>query len=248
MFLSKLKAGIRRRLEYRLHHKPLVHLVIDNLYAYLDALEKTSALSGAVVEIGCAQGHTSAIATTFMARRGTSRRYLCVDTFAGFTNAHIESERAIRQFDRSLATSFQDTKLEEVRANFSKWGVPGIETFKGDISSFDLAAAVNGKISVAMVDVDLFQPCYDGIQKSFDLLDDRGVIIVDDVTQKEWRGADIAYRKFCDENHMEPRYYCSFGVIEKTKGTTGWAMRDTPGADCPYHFNPRVPVPSHRTA
>jgi hypothetical protein len=245
--LATIKAAVRRRLEHRLYHKPLVTLVIDNLYAYLDALEKTSALTSPVVEIGCARGYTSAIAATFMARRGGHRRYLCVDTFAGFVNSHVEKENSIHQLAPGLATSFKDIQLDEVRANFNKWGVASIETFKADISSFDLAAAANGRISVALVDVDLFQACYDGIQKAFDLLDDRGIIIVDDVTEREWGGAEVAYRTFCEENKIPVQYYCSFGVIEKTKGVTGWPMSPTPGDDCPYRFSARAPIPNNRT-
>jgi len=239
--LARIKNALRRRLEFKLQHKPMVSLVTDNLYAFLDALERTKGSTGAVVEIGCAFGHTSAIAATFLARRGDIRRYICVDTFGGFVQQHVANEISHGWIAPNLGASFTDLSETAVRANFAKWGCNRIETKKADISSVDIGK-IAPKVAVALVDVDLFQPCLDGMAKIWPLLDDRGVILVDDVVSTDWRGANAAFQKFCSDIDRKPEYYCSFGVIEKTPGLLGWKTETSPHNRL-YHYDPLRPLP-----
>ncbi len=239
--LQSYRQRLRRWLEFRFQDKPAPGIVADNLYGYLDALEKTNDSPNPVVEIGCAFGHTAAIAATFLARRGSRRRYVCIDTFAGFTATHVKQEVARGWIRPELGGLFKDVTLEAVRANFLKWGCNSIRTVKADISEIDLPATVS-KISVALVDVDLFQPCVDAVNKTWELLDDTGAILVDDVVSDSWGGANAGYRAACEARGWRPQYFCSFGVIEKTPGSLRWKMSDSPH-DRKFDLDRRRPIP-----
>src|ERR1700733_6244877 len=84
-----LKNTIRRNMKMLL--APLLYrnypigLECSRLYLWLDALYMTRNLSGAVVEVGVAAGGTSAFSCNFLRQIASERKYVCVDTFDGFS-------------------------------------------------------------------------------------------------------------------------------------------------------------------
>ena len=68
---------------------------VDNVYAYLDALQHKKEVPGAVVEIGCASGGSTVLACRFLSMIGCEKQYYCVDTFSGFTQQNLDTDHEL---------------------------------------------------------------------------------------------------------------------------------------------------------
>jgi len=237
-----LKSFVKQKLLDKLLIKPSISLVVDNLYTYLHAIEKTNHLHSPVIEIGCAHGHTSTTAANFLARRGSNRNYYVVDTFGGFTTDHINFDVEQGFISKDYGSSFRDVALNRVKSNFQKWGCPNISIVKGDICKLNLSE-LNKRYSVALVDVDLFKPCYEALDQLFELMEEDGIILVDDVVARDWDGADAAYREFCDYKGIQKKYFGSFGII--ARNIDHFKFNDVSferPQDTKYNFNPKFPI------
>jgi hypothetical protein len=62
-------------------------------------LDKTRHLSGPIVEIGCARGQTTLYLNLHLRSLGIQKRYICIDTFQGFTPDDIRYEVEVRKKD-----------------------------------------------------------------------------------------------------------------------------------------------------
>tara|TARA_B100000575_G_scaffold126396_1_gene100800 strand:+ start:1671 stop:1919 length:249 start_codon:yes stop_codon:yes gene_type:complete len=73
-------------------------------------------------------------------------------------------------------------------------------------------------IRLVFLDVDLYLPTKKALTKVFALLEDDGVIIVDDVMDDNcWDGAYQAYIEFCNEQNITPEIIGKkSGIIRKS--------------------------------
>ena len=74
-------------------------------------------------------------------------------------------------------------------------------------------------IKLVFLDVDLYLPTIKALRRIFSLLEEDGVIIVDDVMENNtWDGAYQAYMEFCKELNITPEIIGNkSGIIRKTK-------------------------------
>ena len=63
------------------------------LWTLCEAAESARQVDGAFLEVGVDRGETTVFLTKHLRTLGPLPRYLCVDTFAGFTPADVAAER-----------------------------------------------------------------------------------------------------------------------------------------------------------
>ena len=87
--VKRLAKTLLRPLLYRY---PPIGLQPERLQLWLRTLIETSAVEGDVVEIGCSLGGTAAFSWRMLRNLGIAKRYVCVDTFAGFVPAQFDDD------------------------------------------------------------------------------------------------------------------------------------------------------------
>ena len=211
-----VRAGFRellRRYSPRLLYPvPTSSLQPERLYAYLDALWERRHLDGAIVEVGCWLGGTSAIASKMLARTGHPHRYLAIDTFNGFVPEQFAHDQilGVPANDRAM---FEQNSPEMVRRLLDHWDAPGVELMQADIASLD-GDRLPERIAVCLVDVDLEIPVYEALRRVFPRLESGGIILVDDCPDRTtWAGARIGYARFIREIEADEQYAMGMGVL-----------------------------------
>ena len=197
-----------------LYRRPVPELPPERLYLLLDALTRTKALPGAVVEVGCFQCGTSAWAYRMLQALGLPRQYLCIDTFGGFVEAQFSHDVEVGTA-ASRRDGFRVNSPEFVRRLLDHWGVSGIELLASDIVTLS-ESRLPGEIAVALLDVDLDAPTYAALEKIYPRLARGGIILVDDCgddAANPFRGARIGYQRFMRERGLPERFAFGMGVI-----------------------------------
>jgi predicted O-methyltransferase YrrM len=160
-------------------------------------LEETRHIKGAILEVGVAAGFTTMFLKKYMDSAGIEKRYICIDTFAGFTKEDIAVEVSTRGKKRSdYAAAFSiNSKAwfdEAMRIN----GIGRVESYRADAGTFEYSKL--GPLAFCLCDVDLFRPTSRALPRIFDQLSPGGILIVDDCDENDylWNGAAQAYREF----------------------------------------------------
>jgi SAM-dependent methyltransferase len=212
---SALKVGAKRlakmMLRPLLYRYPPIGLQPERLQLWLRTLIETGPLAGDVVEVGCSLGGTAAFSSRMLRNLGIARRYVCVDTFAGFVPAQFDDDlgRGNREPNRWL---FADNSQALVRAILDQHGAQEVELLQGDIATL-AEGALPRRIAAALLDVDLAVPIYEGLKKLHPRLVPGGVIVVDDCPERyDWQ-ARQGYERFCLEAGIAPRYELGMGFV-----------------------------------
>lgn len=215
-----VKNVVRRRRPDLLYRGPLVMLDPERLYAYLDALWQRRHVDGAILEVGCWVGGTSAVACRMLRRSGFPKRYVCIDTFSGFVPAQFEHD-VQHGTPQGYIRYFRTNSRETVRRLLDRWDAAEVELIQGDIASISIDV-LPAQVSVCLLDVDLEIPVYEGLARIVPRLVPGGVVLVDDCDEKtNWAGARVGYQRFVEEHRLPERYFLGLGVIEApdTRGT-----------------------------
>lgn len=170
----------------------------------IQSLEGTRYLEGAVLEVGVARGLTTVFLNTHLRRTSDKRSYLCVDTFEGFLEEDIVHEINNRGKNGNLAyKGFGYNDVHVFKKNMATLGFHNVKVVKKDANQLNEADL--GKISVALLDVDLYKPTLSALRVTFKCLEPGGVILVDDVMDDSlFDGAAQAYKEFCAEVSLSP--------------------------------------------
>jgi len=204
---SPLKAQLLYRYEYLFTPRQLTFLC--------ECLERTADHPGPVVEIGCAGGRTTVFLNKFLDDIGSSRRYLCIDTFEGFTTEDIEVERQQGRQSSQVEHSFREHTEKAFRRTLQNSGVTRPEVFAADVNHFDFDLV--GKPSLCLVDVDLYRPILHCLEELYPRLDAGGIVVVDDcAVTGDFAGALEAYREFTERNGLP------LDVRHRKLGVIGW--------------------------
>jgi O-methyltransferase len=162
-------------------------------------LDETEGVPGAIVEIGCASGRTTVFLNKHLDDLRSSRPYVCVDTFAGFSEDDVRFETERRGKSGDVFRGFRTNDKEWFDRNLADNRIDRVASFQADIKAFDLAAAAPA-ISMCLVDVDLYQPVKVALGKVIPLVSAGGIVVVDDVIDHgDFDGAGQAYREFVSE-------------------------------------------------
>jgi hypothetical protein len=147
--------------------------------------------------MGVARGMTTVFLNTHLDAIGDRRKYLAIDTFAGFTAEDIEFEVAHRGKTRDAYWGFAYNDEKVFRKNMARLGFDRVEVLKLDVNC--LKKEDLGSVSVAILDVDLYRPTLHALEVTYEVLEDGGYIFVDDVSQgTAYDGAGQAYLEFTE--------------------------------------------------
>jgi O-methyltransferase len=194
---------------------PTPELRPDRLYVYLDALYRRREVPGAVVEVGCFRGGTTRLAYRFLQQVQPSRRYVAVDTFAGFADPQFEHDRR-RGTPGRLRTGFGMNDIGgAVRRFLDADGCAGVELVRGDITTLR-DSALPDTIAVCLLDVDLELPTYGGLSRAVARLAPGGVALVDDCDPgNDYPGALAGYRRFARERNRREEFFMGMGIVRR---------------------------------
>jgi O-methyltransferase len=192
---------------------PRTTLEPERLYAFLDAIWTQRDVEGCVVEVGCYLGGTAALASRMMKNLGVPKRYVAIDTFTGFVPDH---------FDRDVAQGVSEERRDDFRANeqtvrrlLRYWGAANVEVVKADVATLD-ERNLPDSISLALVDVDLEVPTYEGLRRVMSRLSSGGVVLVDDCNEgSEWTGAKRGYQRFVRDYGLPEEYHFGMGKARR---------------------------------
>src|SRR5581483_4350510 len=154
--IAALKRSAHQAFSRWLYRSPEPQLQTERLYLYLDTLYQTRNIAGAIVEVGCFQGGTAAYAFRFLKRIHCERRYMCIDTFAGFPKDQFAEEVKLGTSE-TLIKGFSGNSKPFVRKLLNQWGCSEVELLQSDIVKLD-DSQLPHKIAVALIDVDLAGP------------------------------------------------------------------------------------------
>lgn len=208
------RALLRRYSPRLLYPVPVSSLQPERLYLYLDALWQRRQLNGAIVEIGCWLGGTSAIALKMLTRTGYPHRYLAIDTFEGFVPEQFahDQELGAPAADRTM---FDESSAGMVRRLLDHWGAPEVELLQADIASLS-GDQLPEHIAVCLVDVDLEIPVYASLRRAYPRLESGGLVLVDDCPDStSWIGARRGYSRFMREIGAVEQYRMGMGLLSR---------------------------------
>jgi O-methyltransferase len=171
---------------------------------------------GAAVEVGCNQGWTTCFLVEALAERGVHRDYVCIDTFTGFTPRDV----AVEYESRGKAVGIYDHKFtvndpQWLKASLKRFGYSNVNVRVADATTFDYRAL--GTIAFALVDVDLYRPVRESLNRIIPHMAKGGMVVVDDCDNAKdspWDGAYQAFMEFCEERNIMPEIVCQkLGII-----------------------------------
>lgn len=179
-----------------------------------ECLTKTEPVPGNILEIGCAQGNTTVFLNRHLDTLKSTKSYTCVDTFTGFTERDIAWEVNQRNKESNMFSGFQlGKKMFDVTLAFNN--VKRVTAIQNDI--LNVNADKFGKVSFALLDVDLYYPISVFLPKLWEILSPGGIIVVDDCMQNNpYDGACQAYLEFFQSTNLEPDIrFGKLGIIQK---------------------------------
>ncbi len=181
--------------------KPKYPFKVDpgQLAGLVNLIDRTRDVGGAVVEIGVAQGYTSAFLLEHLRATEDEREVLLFDTFSGFTEDSISHEIGVRKQNYMASYGLFRYGDEEIfKRNLSKAGYDKFRTFAGDAAEFDWSTV--GPVSVVLLDIDVYKPTRAILDHIWPHLTSPGGIIVDDcLADGPWDGSLQAYEEFISE-------------------------------------------------
>jgi len=171
-------------------------LVVDEI--------KRRELSGAVAELGVAEGKFSSIINALL----PDKRLYLFDTFEGFPDADLVYE-VENNYSNAKAGTYAGIDLKKV---MEKMRTPeNCVIRKGWFP--DTSVGLEEQFCFVSIDCDLYQPIYAGLSYFYPRLVKYGYIFVHDYRSKYYRGVKAALTRFADE------YGISYSVLPDNTGT-----------------------------
>jgi len=186
----------------------------------VSCLTRTHGMSGPILEIGCAAGHTTVFLNKHLDDLADPRKYICIDTFTGFTEQDIIVEDG-RGKDpglyQNLFRSYRKSWFDQTMINN---GVSRVASFQADVNSFDFSPLDD--ISFCLIDVDLTRPVLRSLEEVVPRMAPGGIVVVDDCSANDkFDGALSGYLEFVGEHGFPVDIReGKLGMIE-IEGTTG---------------------------
>jgi O-methyltransferase len=216
-FTTAVKELVRRaaltRWPERLYPVPASSLQPERLYLLLDVLWRTREVDGAMVELGCWLGGTTAIASKFLERIGRRREYVAVDTFGGFVKEQFDHD-SLKGTPDAMRSSYDQNSREIVARLLRYYGTPPVRLLEADVTRL-APDELPAPIAVCLVDVDLEIPVDRALQLVWPLMAEGGIVLVDDCPHSTTWRARAAYERFCADHQIEPLIEFGMGVLER---------------------------------
>lgn len=144
----------------------------------IQAIEATSRIKGAYLEIGCFQGSSSCVATRYMKEAGIARSCYFLDVFEGF-NYTAAKESA----DSAWYGTHETAGIEAVRQRITRYADPAaglhVSVIRNNVIDDPLPPEI-GEVVVANIDVDLYEAVRAALFKVAPRIVTGGIMIVED--------------------------------------------------------------------
>src|SRR5690242_9107953 len=144
-----------------LHATPFKRLVLHR-YGYMftpaqlaflvTQLDAALAVDGAIVEVGCAYGHTTVFLNRHIDDTRQDRRYWAIDTFAGFVPDDIATERSRGRKQRFDTFSTNSIRWFEDTMALNR--ISRVKAVQADANTFDFDTV--GPVAFCLLDVGLY--------------------------------------------------------------------------------------------
>ena len=152
------------------------------LAALVTLVDEARRVPGDLLEIGCFVGATTVFLNQHLRSEGDVRRYVCIDTFSGFTSDDVAFEEQTRgkhldEVQRECLFGMNDQRWFDYTMRLN--GFTNVTTLRGDIKTVTLSAHARS-IAFALLDVDLYQPTRAALEQVWPLMASGGVVVIDD--------------------------------------------------------------------
>jgi O-methyltransferase len=208
----RLRHGLKYALSPLLFRYPPFGLQPERLMVWLQTLERTARVPGAVLEVGCSVGGTTAIGHGLMRNLGIEKPYVAIDTFGGF----VEGQFGHDVQDGTPAAhrhQFSANSMRLVRRNLARFGAGDVSLVQGDVVTIP-TTRLPEQVSACLIDVDLSEPVHAALEKVVPLVSPGGVVLVDDCAEDtDWRARD-GYVRYVRSADLPETYWHGFGVVE----------------------------------
>ena len=190
-FLTYRTPVLQRLMAPRYRYK----IAPGQIAALVGLINATRETNGVVVEIGLAQGDTSALILEHLKTTNDHRKVYLFDTFEGFTEESVDCEVESRGKSRSQLRAFRYGDEAIFSKNLVRAGYSRFETRKGDAAKFDWSSL--GPIGAVLLDIDLYLPTIEILNNIWPYVVEGGGVIVDDcLAGTPWDGSLQAYQEF----------------------------------------------------
>jgi len=191
---------------------PIVSDLFDYRYRYMytpaqlaffcEQITKVAGVPGAILEVGCAWGRTTVFLNRHIDSLGMDVDYYAIDTFSGFTNLDLASERVLGR-DSLYYAVFRGNSKARFDRTMQRNDVKRVTSYQADASTFDYTQI--SPFRMVLIDVDLHRPVLATLDAVYDLVAPGGIIVIDDCKQGGiWEGAYEAFTEFTNAKGMEP--------------------------------------------
>ena len=141
-----------------------------------EALEITKNVEGDYVEIGVYEGGSALTALNYLDQINLKKRVYLLDTFEGFNYKDSENSSDVKWYKSHFIDKEENTKifLKETLKDFSNY-----KLITNNICKDDLPEEIKS-ISLAHIDVDMYEATFDAIKKVSQRLSNNGIIMCED--------------------------------------------------------------------
>lgn len=176
-------------------------------------LESTKDIAGDIVEVGVGYGHTTVFLNRIINEWSSEKKYICIDTFFGFENRDISFERESRGKKQEDYSAFKVNKKkwfdETMRINY----INRVTSYEADASTFTFS----GPISFCLLDVDIYLPTKNVLEKIWPLMSKGGIIVIHDCKPNtNFDGSLQAYTEFIEKNSLPKEIQNGHGILRKS--------------------------------
>lgn len=188
----------------------------DQLVFLISSVKEQIKVPGCFLEIGCAEGASTALLNRTLKVEGVERDYIALDTFGGFPDDQADYEVSMRGKSKTIKKSFTTNDMAWVDKSLKLAGISHVRLIRGDAATYDYSSLA--PIAWCLLDVDLYLPTTAALPKLYDALSPGGLIVIDDCSEADerWDGALQAYNEFMASRGMEPEIvHRKLGIIRK---------------------------------
>jgi len=220
-FVRRLQPRMARAVKGVANHTPLGKLVFyrydymfhpTDLAFLVQCVTDTAHMSGPILELGCAGGHTSVFLNKHLDDLEGKRSYFAIDTFDGFTSEDVEVEigrgKQLEDFDETFRAYRQEWYERTMKLN----GVTRVTSIKADVNTFDFSQFDD--ISFCLIDVDLYRPVMSALDEVIPRMAPGGIIVIDDCMDlNKYDGAFQAYAEITTKLGVPSEIHRKLGVL-----------------------------------
>ena len=176
-----------------IYHRYQYAFTPEQLSFLVNCINQTRDVAGMIYEIGCAGGATTVFLNKHLESSSIDKKYICLDTFKGFTTHDVSWEVLHRGKRKEDLLGFERNSPCWFRYTMKANACARVMCVVTDVQEYTFRE----KVSFCLLDVDLYRPTLHALQAIWPLLEPGGIIVVDDCLDGHtYDGAFQAYIEF----------------------------------------------------